>query len=168
MRRKIVAAAAVIGVLGIGTAALADGLEWNAKPMVGANEVPANGSTAAAKASFEMEHGVIAYKIRMTAPITGAFMAHIHNGPAGANGPIVVWLLGDPALGATNPTLNFAKGVTVARGTITAAQLTGPLKGKTLDDLLVLLNTGNAYVNMHTRLHPGGEIRAQVVADAED
>ena len=32
----------------------------------------------------------------------------------------------------------------------------------TMDSLLVLLRTGNAYVNVHTRVNLGGEIRGQV------
>ena len=166
--KRIVAAATLVGAMGIGTAALAGGYEWRARPMVGASEVPANDSRASAKASFEMEHGAIEYKIKMTRPITGAFMAHIHTAAVGVNGPIVVWLFGDAALGLNNPTVNFSKHATVAKGRITAADLVGPLAGKTLAELKALLDNGNAYVNLHTRVHPGGEIRAQVVADAED
>lgn len=166
--KRIVAVVTLVGTMGIGTAALAGGFEWKAKPMVGASEVPANDSTASAKASFEMEHGAIEYKIRMTRPITGAFMGHIHTAAVGVNGPIVVWLFGDAKLGLNNPTMDFSRRATVARGRITAADLVGPLAGKTLADLKALLDNGNAYVNLHTRAHPGGEIRAQVVADAED
>ena len=165
--KQMMAAATVVGVLGIGTTALAGGYEWKARPMLGANEVPANASTASARASFELDDGVIEYKIKMRTPITGAFMAHIHANVVGKNGPIVVWLFGDAALGGGNPTIDFRKGATVARGEITAADLTGPLAGKTLADLKALLDSGGAYVNLHTRSFPGGEIRAQVVADAD-
>src|SRR5438477_9984714 len=39
----------------------------------------------------------------------------------------------------------------------------GPPVGMTLDSLLVLMRNGHAYVNVHTVLHPAGEIRGQVV-----
>ena len=39
----------------------------------------------------------------------------------------------------------------------------GPPINMTLDSLLVLMRNGHAYVNVHTVLHPAGEIRGQVV-----
>lgn len=167
-KTRIAAAIGVVLALGFGTTASADDFEWRARPMVGANEVPANTSTAEARASFEKDDGVIQYKIRMRKPITGAFMGHIHAQVAGKNGPIVVWLFGDIKLGLGNPTVDFAKGAVVAEGEITADQLVGPLAGKTLDDLMAILDNGGAYVNLHTRAHPGGEIRAQVMRETED
>jgi hypothetical protein len=49
----------------------------------------------------------------------------------------------------------------IADGTIdlTAAMT----KGVSSDSLMVLLNNGNAYINVHTAAHGGGEIRGQVV-----
>jgi hypothetical protein len=46
----------------------------------------------------------------------------------------------------------------VARGSITNANNAGV----SLDSLRVLFNNGNAYVNVHTAVNPGGEIRDQV------
>jgi hypothetical protein len=165
-RKTAVAALTATIAIGAGTAVAAGAMEWKAKPMIGANEVPANTSTAEARASFEMEDGAIHYKLRMRRPIDNAFMAHIHLGPAGANGPVVVWLFGTPP--ATNPAnvpTDFDKGDVVARGTIEASDLVGPLAGKPLDDLIAALNSGNAYVNLHSSAYPGGEVRAQVTAD---
>lgn len=161
-RKKLVGT--IVGVLvliaGSGVAYAAS-REWKARPMVGANEVPANASASEARAQFELEDGVIEYKIRMRAPIDDAFMAHIHAAPAGSNGPIVVWLFGTPPA-ASNPAIDFDKGDVVARGEIDAADLVGPLAGKSLEDLMALLDNGGAYVNLHTRTFPGGEVRAQV------
>jgi hypothetical protein len=61
----------------------------------------------------------------------------------------------------------------LAQGTITAANLVGPLAGQPLSVLVNALNSGNAYVNIHTNDgvdgvntgpgdFPGGEIRADV------
>jgi hypothetical protein len=85
-----------------------------------------------------------------------------------ANGPILAWIFGDRLLGANNPTVDFGRRDTVANGKIAAADLVGPLAGKSLDDLMALLSSGNAYVNLHTRAFPGGELRAQIVADVDD
>jgi hypothetical protein len=38
----------------------------------------------------------------------------------------------------------------------------GPLAGGSLDDLVHLIRTGQAYVNVHTEQYPAGEIRGQI------
>ena len=50
----------------------------------------------------------------------------------------------------------------LAIGTLTAADLIGPLSGLTLSDLLAEIEAGNTYVNVHTQAHPTGEIRGQI------
>ena len=50
----------------------------------------------------------------------------------------------------------------LAEGTITSANLTGPLAGKTIKDLINVMRSGNAYVNVHTKQNPAGEIRGQI------
>jgi hypothetical protein len=91
--------------------------------------------------------------------IENVTMAHIHIAPAGANGPVAVWLYpdGPPAMliqGRTDGVL--------ARGTITDARVIGPLAGQGLDGLLEALRDGRAYVNVHTSQYPAGEIRGQI------
>ena len=85
-------------------------------------------------------------------------MAHIHLAAAGKSGPPVVWLYPSKA----HPVKTGKVSGLLSRGAITAAQLVGPLKGKTLADLLEQIRDGNTYVNVHTRAHPGGEIRGQI------
>lgn len=86
-------------------------------------------------------------------------MAHIHLAPAGVNGPVVVWLYPDapPAQLLPGP----SSGV-LAVGTITEADLVGPLAGASLADLLDAMRAGNTYVNVHTEQYPGGEVRGQI------
>ncbi|PTX48137.1 CHRD domain-containing protein [Melghirimyces profundicolus] len=81
--------------------------------------------------------------------------AHIHLGPRGVNGPIVAFLFG-----FTTPGISVNKGV--VSGTITADDLVGPLKGKTIADLVREMRRGNTYVNVHTEQNPDGEIRGQI------
>lgn len=86
-------------------------------------------------------------------------MAHIHIAPAGQEGPVAVWLY------PSHPPAAMKNGEftgVLARGSITAADLQGPLKGKTIADLVDDIKAGNAYVNVHTKANPGGEIRGQI------
>jgi CHRD domain len=48
------------------------------------------------------------------------------------------------------------------RKKINAANLQGPLKEKTIPDLVQLINTTQTYVNIHTVEYPNGEIRGQL------
>ena len=104
-------------------------------------------------------------------------MAHIHmvaDTPApGVNGPIVVWLYPSTAVGVQAPLGGGRIQGVIAQGTITADNLTGPLAGGTLEDLIDAMRTGHAYVNLHTNDgvglpntgagdFPGGEIRANI------
>lgn len=81
--------------------------------------------------------------------------AHIHAGKKGVEGPPVVGLFGGPKKDA-----KFS-GV-LAKGTITDKDLKGPLAGKTIADLVKMIKSGDAYVNVHTAAHPGGEVRGQL------
>jgi len=83
--------------------------------------------------------------------------AHIHIGGIGVNGPVVVQLYGNKSPGAV--------GGVLSSGTITETDLDGPLKGKTMDDLFAAMKSGNAYTNVHTVKHPGGEARGQIHSD---
>ena len=66
----------------------------------------------------------------------------------------------------------------IAEGTITAANLVGPLAGQPLSALVEAIQAGNAYVNVHTNDgvaptntgpgdFPGGEIRGQLSGEHE-
>jgi hypothetical protein len=37
------------------------------------------------------------------------------------------------------------------------------MEGKTLEDLVAAMDSGETYVNVHTAEHPDGEIRGQVI-----
>jgi sugar lactone lactonase YvrE len=160
---------AIISTIGLAgaTIAVASDREWRARPINGANEVPPVASAAAARASFEVEDGALNYKLRIDAPITGATQAHIHLQPVGAvpgagNGPVVVFLYGLNPAGQ-----DFKKGDVVAQGTLLPSAFVGPLAGKTLDEIVAALDSGLAYVNVHTLTNRGGEIRAQVMMKGE-
>ena len=146
-------------------------------PLSSREEVPpagvVNTSNAQGSAIFHLsaDGTQLSYKL-IVSNIENVFMAHIHRGPAGANGPIVVWLYPSTAVGAAPVGGGRVDGV-LAEGTITAANLVGQLAGQPLSALLADIQNGNAYVNAHTDDgvapgntgpgdYPGGEVRGQV------
>src|SRR5262249_15596589 len=115
----------------------------------GDNEVPPRPSLAQGEAIFRISDDgqSVDYKL-IAANIDNAFMAHIHVGPVGVNGPIVEWLF--PSTAPVPGPLGAGRfdGV-IAEGTFTAANLVGPLAGHPLSDLLEAMRSGGAYVNIH-------------------
>jgi len=166
----------VVGVcLGIGAFAIAPSGAGNTSNLnygthlSGDNEVPPRDTRAQGQATFHLsDDGTsLEYKL-IVANINNVFMAHIHLGPAGTNSPVVAFLYGPVA-----PAGGRVSGV-IATGTITAANLIGPLAGHPLSDLIAAMNAGNTYVNAHTDDgvapqntgagdFPGGEVRGQIV-----
>jgi hypothetical protein len=140
--------------------ALADNSRNFTASLKGGEEVPANDSKAQGQAIFKVSKDgeSISYKL-IVANIENVSMAHIHLAPAGQNGPVVAWLYP----GSPPPQLIPGRfdGI-LAEGTLTAANLVGPLAGGTLKDLLENMASGNAYVNVHTSQFPGGEVRGQI------
>lgn len=130
----------------------------------GSAEVPVAVDTRAqGQAIFQLSKDgtEMRYKL-IAANIENLYMAHIHLAPAGANGPIVVWLYGTPPAGPDADLIPGRFDGVLAEGTITAADLVGPLAGKTLADLLQAMQDGRTYVNVHTLQYPPGEIRGQI------
>ncbi len=143
--------------------------DFVAAPLSAGEEVPTNASKARGSATFEVSaDGLsITYKL-IVANIENVVASHIHCcAPPGVNAGVVAFLAGNfpPGGGRVDGVL--------ATGTITAANLVGPLAGHPLSDLLSAMQAGNTYVNVHTNDgvppintgpgdFPGGEIRAQI------
>ena len=176
-RRLGLAAAFVVGLVAVGGAVAGLNANWSTH-LTGAEEPsPAPGvvveTDAQGQAIFHLSKDGLSLDYRLIAAnISNVTQAHIHVGPPGVNGPIGVWLYP-----STSPPAAAAGGGPhdgpLAAGTITAANLIGPLAGMTVEDLADLLDAGGAYVNVHTNdgvaptnTGPGdfpvGEIRGQV------
>jgi len=167
-RYRLTVALAVLGMATLLGSPLTAGENRNfVTAMSGADEVPARDSHGRGVAIFHVsEDGTeIAYKL-IVANIENVVAAHIHVGAVGVNGPVVVGLFSGAAGGGRTDG-------PIAEGVFTAADLTGPLAGLTLSDLLDEMEAGNAYVNVHTNDgiaptntgpgdFPGGEIRGQI------
>ena len=168
MRMLRVLTLTLVGVLTMAVAAFAANDNFNASPLSGGEEVPARDTNARGNATFKLSDDGTSLSYRLiVSNIDNVVASHIHVGPAGANGPVVAFLFGSaPAGGGT------VNGV-LAEGTITAANLVGPLAGQPFSALIDAIRAGNTYVNVHTNDgvappdtgpgdFPGGEIRGQI------
>lgn len=117
-------------------------------------------SNARGQAVFHLSKDGTELRYRLiVANIENVLQAHLHLAPAGENGPVVAWLY------PSGPPPELIPGRTqgvLATGTITAADLVGPLEGASLDQLVDAILAGDIYVNVHTQQFPGGEIRGQL------
>jgi hypothetical protein len=123
------------------------------------------------RAKINLAAGQISYEFNYAGMQGTVAQAHIHLGQRGVNGGILVWL----CQSATNPAPAAVAAITPmctspsfsSSGVITALNLVGPggvqqLGAGEFDELVGALRAGVTYVNVHTNLSPGGEIRGQI------
>ena len=124
--------------------------------LTGKDQVPTIKTKASGKAEVKMAKGSndLSYKIEVK-NLENVTAAHIHRGKKAENGPPVVTLFSGPKKEG-----KFSG--TLSEGMITDKDLAGDFQGKTVNDLVQLIKSGDAYVNVHTDAHPDGEIRGQL------
>ena len=112
----------------------------------GRNEVPANESRAKGVAwvRYDFLDDTVDVRIKLANFTNTIVGSHIHQAPAGANGPVVV------GLGAAEAYSRHGRSYHACFEDL-------PYNG----DLVELLS-GNAYINVHSQVLPGGEIRGQL------
>jgi hypothetical protein len=163
---RLFVAATVVLLVTAGIAIAAVSMHFNS-PMEGAQEAPVPRDTQARgnavyKLSADGTH--IEYKV---------IVAHIHMGPPGVSGPIVVWLYPGTTPGVTAPLGGGRLNGVIVQGSFGASDFVGPLAGHPLSDLLELMRSGGVYTNVHTNDgdlvvnegpgdFPAGEIRGQI------
>jgi hypothetical protein len=106
--------------------------------LTGDEEVPPVKTAASGAGSFNISSDKSVSGSITTTGVDGT-AAHIHEGPAGKNGPVIV-----PLTKGANNTWSVAPG----------AKLT--------DTQYESYKAGNLYVNVHSAANKGGEIRAQL------
>jgi len=106
--------------------------------MSGANEVPANASTATGTATLVFNTNTKVFTVTVTHTIATPTGGHIHQGAVGANGSVIF-----PFATLTSPI------------SYTSAALDATQEG--------VLNANGYYVNIHTAAFGGGEIRGQLI-----
>src|SRR3954469_4375320 len=140
---------------GTGMSASTQSKHFDAK-LSGKNEVPPKDTKATGTATFNViGPNSLSYEVNVK-DMQMVTAAHIHQGKAGVNGPVLVTLY-------NNPTPSAMTNGLLAKGTIVNTNLEGPLAGKQVTDLISMINSGSTYANVHTTANPMGEIRGQIV-----
>ncbi len=125
-------------------------------PLSGDEEVPPVKTQAKGEAKFQVnKEGDRLTSSLIISDIKDVTAAYVQRGKKGENGPPVIDLF-------TEPKREDVNGILLAEGEVEPYLLIGPLKGKSLDSLIKLIEAGQAYVNIQTKKHPDGEIRGQI------
>jgi hypothetical protein len=113
--------------------------------------VPPHDSAGSGAAGFTLDGNLVHFSVEVEG-LTDVIACHIHIAAAGVAGPVRLPLCPKTiAPGVMNGVL--------VQGTFSASDVVG---GVSFDDLLNAMRSGNAYVNVHTKQYPAGEIRGQV------
>jgi hypothetical protein len=157
MRRTVgitagMVAAAVAGFVALGCGdSTAPGPKRYIANLSPANEVPSKTTTGTGVVTFVDNGTTIDWQMTLTG-MQNVTMSHIHlPAPTGVNAAVAIFLF--TPITPTGTLDGF-----VSAGSITNSSNVGV----SLDSLRVLFNNGNAYVNVHTAVNPGGEIRDQI------
>ena len=153
----IVIGAALASLMVIGANGLIDvngqKEKYRAK-LLGKNEVPKVNSTAKGSASFKSKKDILTWKINVTG-LSNTTGAQLYLGNKSSKGDIIVDFMKSGNQSKTP--LGF-----LMNGKISAADLKGPMQGKTVMDLKSAMNNSQTYVNILTSAHPDGEVRGPV------
>lgn len=141
----------------------------------GFQEVPAVSTAGSGQFSAKIDEnaGSIYWELSYDGMQGAVVQSHIHFGQHSVNGGITAWLCqsatnpAPAAVAATTPVCSSPTGT--LSGTITSAGVVGPggaqqLGAGEFEELVRAMRAGVTYVNVHTNLSPGGEIRGQIGA----
>lgn len=156
MRRLLVSAAVAIGLVISAATTQAQTIAL-AATLSGSSEAPTavlTGANATAKVTLNPDQ-TVTYEIDIFNMPSGTTQAHFHVGGPGLAGPIVVDI-------AVPTTASNDFGV---RGTVGPSSLRPqPQQGiRSWEDFIQSLVGGQTYLNVHSQVNPGGEIRGQVL-----
>ena len=169
-RVKLVTAVAVAasGAVAAG-AALAGGGSELREQLSGFEEVPAVSTDGNGRFQAKVHRGqdAIAYRLRYRELEGNVTQSHIHFAQRAVNGGISVFLCSNLGNGPMGTQPCPAAPATI-EGTIGPEDVIGPsgqgIAAGEFDELLRAIDAGATYVNVHSTLWPGGEIRAQLEA----
>lgn len=165
----------LIAFLATGSLAYGGDLECKAT-LSRAQEVvaPVGGGLARGKITVKFDAGLSKAKVdlNLRGDSANANRAHFHCGLPGENGPIVFGIV-DPGPADCDPA-DLAAGdleCTVTNADFAGGDCTTSTVGRTVGNIAALFfasREGLIYVNVHTIDNPGGEVRGQLLCDADD
>ncbi|MCO8244251.1 MULTISPECIES: CHRD domain-containing protein [unclassified Haladaptatus] len=172
-RRDVLKTGATLGVgmgalgTGVGSAQMSGSPSFSTGEITGENQ-PKNVKTDANGVAMFTQAGENVRYVLLVSKLEDVTEAHIHMGRKGQSGAVVVWLYPSPKATNGQQFSGEFNGV-LASGTFDSSDLVGPLKNEPLTQLASVIETGEAYVNVHTKQYPEGEIRGQIspVSNAE-
>jgi hypothetical protein len=126
--------------------------------LTGAGETPAvinTGAFGSATVLVDMTARTVTYTVTVFNLPSGVTASHIHAGAAGTQGPVVVNFA--PVANSSN---DFSFTGVVPD---TAFALQPGIGIRSADDMFQAILGGNSYVNVHSTVNPGGEIRGQLI-----
>jgi hypothetical protein len=176
-RRTLTVGAAAVVFVG-GTVAVASGDDGRvrrntvAERLSGYEEDPlvlSTTGTGTFRARIDSSSQEISYRLSYSALKGNVSQAHIHLGGRHQSGGISVFLCSNLGNGPAGTQACPAAPATIT-GTIRPADVIGPNSLPTVqgiaagqfDELVRAIRAGVTYVNVHSSLYPGGEIRAQL------
>ena len=131
--------------------------------LVGEEEVPPvtdQGTTGKFEIQFSRDFSRGEFKLVVNKG-TQILQAHFHCGAPGVNGPIIVFLAGNP----TAPGGWDVDGQWVTNASVTDANIINPACGDTLAKIADSARRGMVYVNVHSKAKTGGVARGQLEED---
>lgn len=145
--------------------------ELIAARLTGLHEVPSVATVARGefRARINRDDQSIDYELTYEGLQGMVRQAHIHFAERHVNGSIVVWLCGtasNPGPAGTQlcPQTGTITGTITAADVIAASNASQQVNAGDLDRVIAAIRGRAAYVNVHTDLSPGGEIRGQIRA----
>lgn len=175
--KKLLPAAASFVALAAGAALADDDDRIVRTRLIGYQEVPSVSTAASGKFQAFISPGrdFIDFELSYQGLQGEVRQAHIHFAQKSVNGAIVIWLCQtsfNPAPAPVAARVDTCPQAGTVRGRITAEDVLGPqppgspapqqIVDGELDEVIAAIRAGVAYVNVHSSLSPGGEIRGQL------
>jgi CHRD domain len=172
--RRLAVLITVVALVSATTVVLAQGFKKISEFLVGYNEVPSVSTTGNGtfNARISNDESRIDWELSYSDLQGAVQQSHIHFGNVGVNGGITVFLCTNLGNGPAGTQPCPAPPATIS-GTIVAADVSPNIPATLaarnqglntgeIDELIAAIRAGATYVNIHSTLWPGGEVRSQI------